>query len=195
MIDPLVTRGFDKFERMLRNAGSIGDQAASMALNETAQYARRITSAEIRKEIALRQGSISARIRVRRTASPNDLEAIVSAEDRATSLANYSNSPRQFGRQKRSPRVKVLSSGANQPMRGAFWIRLRGNNVGIAVRLKAGERVRNKNKMSSVGRGVYLLYGPSIGQAFGSQARKMVPQISDYAETRVAHHLERLFRG
>jgi hypothetical protein len=195
MIDPLVTRGFDKFERMLRNAGSIGDQAASMALNETAQYARRITSAEIRKEIALRQGSISARIRVRRTASPNDLEAIVSAEDRATSLANYSNSPRQFGRQKRSPRVKVLSGGANQPMRGAFWIRLRGNNVGIAVRLKAGERVRNKNKMSSVGRGVYLLYGPSIGQAFGSQARKMIPQISDYAETRVAHHLERLFRG
>lgn len=195
MIDALVTRGLDRFAEMIRKAGRVGDQAASMGLNDTAEYARRLTSAQIRKEINLRAGNVNARVRVRRTASPNDLEAIVSAEDRATSLANYSNSPRRFGRQRLPPRVKVLSSSSNAPMRGAFWIRLRGNNEGIAVRLKAGERVRNKRKMSSIGKGVYLLYGPSVGQAFHSQAQKALPQISDYAEARVAHHLARLIGG
>lgn len=195
MITYLETRGLDKLESLIRRAGEVGNQAASMGLNDAALYARRQTSAQIRKEIALTAGNINPRITVRRTASPGDLVAIVSAEDRATMLSNYATTPPRFGRQKMPPRVKVAAGGSASPMRGAFWLRLRGNNEGIAVRLKAGERVRNKNKMSSIGKGVYVLYGPSVGQAFGSQAEKMLPQISDYAETRVAHHLERLLYG
>lgn len=191
----IETRGFDKFEQMIRNAGRVGNQAAAYALNDTALFARRLSSVQIRKELNLAAGYISQRLAIRKHAGPEDLEAIVRAEDRPTSLATFSNSPRRFGRQRLSPRVKVSAGGSNKPMRGAFFLRLSGNNVGIAVRLKPGERVRNKRQMSGTSSGLYLLYGPSVGQAFGSVAEKNLSQISDYAEVRVAHHLERLLRG
>lgn len=191
----LETRGLDRFEKMIHDAGVIGARAASLAINETAFFARRLSSVQIRKELNLSAGYIGHRLTVRKVAKPNDLEAVVRAEDRPTSLAQFSNSPRRFGRQRLPPRVKVAAGGSNSPMRGAFFLRLAGNNVGIAVRLKPGERVRNKKQMSGVSSGLYLLYGPSVGQAFGSIAEKLLPQISDNLEVRTAHHLERLLNG
>lgn len=193
----METRGLDKFEEMIRKLGQTGGTASVLAINDTALFARRLGSAAIRKELNLPLGYIlgNRRLAITKYAKDSDPEATVTGEDRATSLARFSNSPRRFGRQRIPPRVKVLAGSGNQPMRGAFFLNLRGNNVGIAVRLKPGERVRNKRQMSGTSGGLYLLYGPSVGQAFRSAIERELPNISDYLEARFAHHAERLTRG
>lgn len=199
------TDGIKQFDTLLQNLGAAVEPAAADALNDGAVLARKLGSVEIRRRINFKSDYLDGgRLVVRRRAKPNDLEAVVTGRDRPTSLARFSQGTPTFGRQRRAPRVRVRATGAARPIRDGFYMRLRrGNsiirdenaNIGLAVRLKEGERVKNKNEMVPIGGDLYLLYGPSVGQVYRTVAEKTTDEVSAQVAQRFAHHLGRRIDG
>lgn len=147
--------------------------AARRAVNSTASWARTRASRKIREQVALPASYLSpsaGRLTVAKRASGADLEAKVLGRARPTSLARFIS-----GASKRHVTVRV-HPGVARRMNRAFTLRLRAgtadldtkSNLGLAIRLKPGEKISNKHKMVGMGGGLYLLYGPSVNQVFRS---------------------------
>lgn len=197
----IEAKGLDGFREVLEALGAAVEPAAALALNEAARYGRRLGSEQIRREVNLKAGYIDAgRLQVTRRAEANNLEAIITARDRPTSLARFGQGAPRFGAQRVAPRARVKASGGSSTLKRGFYLRLRrGNsvvssenaNIGLAIRLKEGERVQNKNQMASIGDGVYLLYAPSVGQVFRSVSDRIAEDVGIQAANRFAHHIGR----
>lgn len=212
MID-IETHGLKDFDRLLQRMGGNVVTAARQSVNEAAVFARRVGSREIRDQINFKagyldgRGNANARLAVTRQARDADLEAVVTGRDRPTSLARFRVGafiPRGRGARKRAVRVRVSASGGPKTIRDAFYIRLRQGaaavtddqyNEGIAIRLKPGERISNKRAMSSIGGGLYVLYGPSVGQVYRTVAPRTVDAVGLRMQDRFTHNLQRLLRG
>lgn len=191
----------EKLARRMSDLGRSGvDNAARIAINDGARFAVRVGTKDIASQINLSQRYISGgpnpRLGVVNFASNSNLEAVVRGRDRPTSLAQFSRTTRSFGRQRLAPSVKVDRSGSSKRIPGSFFMRLRRGtqmdgdnaNVGLAVRLKPGQRIPGKRVMGKPSRsGLYLLYGPSVGQAFRSSAERA----ADATETRISNAFAR----
>ena len=79
--------------------------------------------------------------------------------------------------------------------RGNAVVSAENANIGLAIRLAEGERVKNKNEMVPIGRNLYLLYGPSVGQVYRTVAEKSSDEVSAQLANRFAHHLGRRIDG
>jgi hypothetical protein len=110
------------------------------------------------------------RLYVSKQASPANLEGRITARGRATSLARFVKGTPRAGA---GVNVEV-TPGRTRYMRRAFLIKLpQGNanvdtkfNLGLAIRLRPGEKIQNKTRAVRVQKGLYLLYGPSVNQVF-----------------------------
>jgi hypothetical protein len=202
----IETRGLDALQALFDQLPEVADEAARLALNDTARFARRLGSKKVREEVAFRprylgnddEGALS----VAKFASSNDGEAVVRARNDARSLASFATGRPRFG--KAGAKVKVSGSRGPKRMDSAFYMKLRrGNNdidgenynVGLAIRLKKGERVSNKRQMKALGGGLYLLYGPSVAQVFDDVAIEMQGEVSDYLANEFVRQFERLSNG
>ena len=197
----IEAKGLDGFREVLEALGAAVEPAAALALNEAARYGRRLGSEQIRREVNLKAGYIDAgRLQVTRRADASNLEAVITARDRPTSLARFGQGSPRFGAQRVAPRVRVKASGGSSTLKRGFYLRLRrGNsvvssenaNIGLAIRLKEGERVENKSQMASIGDGMYLLYAPSVGQVFRGVSERIAEDVGIQAANRFAHHIGR----
>lgn len=197
----IEAKGLDGFREVLEALGAAVEPAAALALNEGARYGRRLGSEQIRREVNLKASYIDAgRLQVTRRADASNLEAIITARDRPTSLARFGQGAPRFGAQRVAPRVRVKASGGSSTLKRGFYLRLRrGNsvvssenaNIGLAIRLKEGERVENKSQMASIGDGVYLLYAPSVGQVFRGVSERIAEDVGIQVANHFAHHLGR----
>lgn len=204
MLKEIETRGIDKLVEFLKTAEERATRSAVLATNDAALFARRLSSAEIRKEVNFKSsyligGGAEARLAISKKASGADIEAIVTGRDRPTSLARFSTGAPSFN-SKRAPRVKVSGHSGTKVLQGAFFMRLRkgsqavtqeNSNVGLAVRLKRGETVRNKRQAVPIGAGLYLLYGPSVGQVFAAVAADIEPKVSEVLGDEFVRQFER----
>lgn len=140
---------------------------AQQAINSTLRKARTQIDREIRQQIAFPARYLGARLRITDHASRSSLQGTIQGRDRPTSLARFATS--------RTPRrgsgVTVqVSPGSRSRMQRAFLMQLSHGNLGLAIRLKPGESIRNKKYMRKVNSGLYLLYGPSVNQVFAGVA-------------------------
>jgi hypothetical protein len=137
--------------------------------------------ANLRTQVAFPDGYLDdpRRLSVSKRASERDLEGIIEGRKRPTSLARFAVNRGQIGRRAASNPVRVrVKPGQTRTIGKGFLIRLRGgagsddgaSNIGLAIRLKPGERVLNKTAMRPFKGGLYLLYGPSVDQVFESAA-------------------------
>lgn len=166
--------------------------AAVRAINKIARDARAEAARKIRDQVNLPAAYVSPaqkRLYVSKQAQGSNLEARITAQGRATSLAQFI----QGGARKGQRGVYVqVAPGKARLMRKAFVIPLqRGNqftdtkfNLGLAIRLRPGERLQNKTFAKRVESGLYLLYGPSVSQVFRSNdgsgvANNMVPSVAN----------------
>ena len=144
------------------------------SLNRTARDTRAIAARKIGEQLAIprRQlGPGAGRLTVTRRATPGSLRAVITARSRPTSLARFVRNPTTRRGAILSVQVKP---GRTRQLRRAFLIRLRRGtsltetqfNLGLAIRLRPGERISNKIQQIQISRGLYLLYGPSIQQVF-----------------------------
>ncbi|MCQ4311691.1 phage tail protein [Pseudomonas stutzeri] len=156
---------------------------ARQAINRTTDRTRTRSDREIRKQVAFPARYLSSRLTVSKKASGRSLEAVITGRDRPTSLARFAKN-KDIGAARRKGGVSVsVGPGQTRFMSGAFLMQLRGGNLGLAIRLKEGESMRNKRKMTRVGKGLYLLYGPSVDQVFRSVADEhAAPEAADYLE-------------
>jgi hypothetical protein len=169
--------------------------AATRAINSTAAKGRTMAARDIREQVnfpAAYLNPAGKRLVVSKEAQRNDLEARITARTRATSLARFiSGTPTP---NKAGVRVEV-APGRARFLKKAFVVRLRaGNasidtksNLGLAVRLKPGQVLRNKTDVQKLDSGLYLLFGPSVNQIFRARdgegvANDIAPDLSDYLE-------------
>ena len=201
-IDPI---GIKSYEQLLKALGRGVEPAAAYAINEAAVFARRAGAKEIAHEVNLKPAYIDSKLTVTKRADTRDLEAVVTGRDRPTSLARFAQGTPKFGKQRQAPRVRVKAKGGGAPIRNGFFMRLKrgsavisaeNNNIGLAVRLKPGERVTNKTNMVPIGSGgLYLLYGPSVAQAYRSASQETADAVAENLAARFTHHLGRAIGG
>lgn len=159
---------------------------ARQAINRTTERARTRSDKEMRNQIAFPARYLSSRLTVSKKASGRNLQAVVTGRDRPTSLARFAKSKDVSAARRKGGVSVTVSPGQPRFMGGAFLMQLRGGNLGLAIRLKQGQSLRNKRKLASAGKGLYILYGPSVDQVFRSVA-------DEYAAPDAADFLEREF--
>jgi len=165
--------------------------AATRALNKAARDARAEAARKIRDQVNLPARYVSPsqkRLYVSKKANSRSLEARITAQGRATSLAQFIVGG---GRRGQGGVYVEVAPGKARLMKKAFVIPLRAGNVltdtqynlGLAIRLRPGETLNNKMFAKRVESGLYLLYGPSVSQVFRSNdgsgvASSMTPEVA-----------------
>ena len=174
----LEVEGLAKFGTYFQSAPERAKKAASLALNQTAD--RKVVPASrdlIMEQINFPAGYLNGeRLYVKERANPNHLEATVAGRDRPTSLLRFAS----LGPNRTILGVTV-GRRASRPVRRGFVIGLRSGNAGFAVRLKAGETLHGSRGAKQIGGDgrLWLLYGPSVNQAFLSVADELTPKFLD----------------
>lgn len=159
------------------------------ATNETTQEARRRAARSMEKQISFPRGYLTGqanRLGIAKYATKGDLTAIVRGRDRPTSLARFVQGNPKPGAKGVSVTV---DPGKTEYMPNAFLIKLRNNNIGLAFRTKDGRRPSRGAKQ--LGRGLWLLFGPSVNQVFDETRDELKPELEDILRDK----FERLFEA
>ena len=165
--------------------------AATKAINKIARDKRSRAARIIRDQVNFPASYVSPgqkRLYVSKQATGGDLEARITARGRATSLARFVQGNPKPGK----PGVYLtVAPGKSRYASRLFIVRLKGidgqtdsirANLGLAIRLRPGESLKNKYSARKLASGLYLLYGPSVDQVFRASdgtgvANSMVPEI------------------
>lgn len=193
MADPLIS--------LVLNSSQLGDisewsqsrkVSAARALNFAADKVRTSSIPKMLEEVNFPSGYLmpsKGNFFSRLTANPGNLVASVTAKARATSLSRFAIAGK-LG----TPGIIVqVKKGHSVDMPKAFFMRLRAgqtltetkNNLGVAVRLRPGDPLRNRRDMAlplKDGSNIYLLYGPSVDQVFRTLRDENIELAAQYME-------------
>lgn len=181
--------------------------AARIALNDVAEgEGLAVYRKAINEQIDFEDGYLTSdRLGVTNKATDSDLAVTITGRQRATSLARFARGQSVQSTRRKGVKVKVKRGGAAQLMERAWLVRLnRGSsqsrdnfNVGLAIRLEPGERLRNKREVRSVqlDQNVYLLYGPSVDQVFRDVAVTDTPPVLEKVGNEFFRQFFRLTKG
>jgi hypothetical protein len=186
--------------------------AARIALNDvTEDQGLKQFREAIEAQVDFGPGYINIdRLGITSRAKNEQLRVVVTGRHRATSLARFakgqspvSNVGVQNSARQRGVRVKVKAGGATKTIRSGFLVKLNrgsagirdGFNVGLAVRLKPGERLLNKTKHVQLDNNVVLLYGPSVDQVFRDVAVDETPALLPKIESEYFRQFFRLTKN
>lgn len=154
-------------------------KAAMRAVNKTADRARTASAREMRNQVNFPASYLNAegRLQVTKRANQDDLEARITGRQAPTSLARFVQ-----GTPKRGKGVRVqVKPGAARYMRRAFLMKLKNNNLGLAVRTDGGPP-KGAYKPKQISENLWLVYGPSIDQVFRTVAEDVSEPMADYLE-------------
>lgn len=204
-------RGLDAIEQLFQRAPELAQQAATLAVSDTAKFAFRESSKDIRAQASFTReylGSAetrgSDRLRIVPATRGGVVEARLVARNRPTSLARFQQG--QAGRGQ-PVRVRVSPRGGVRSIKGAFQVRLRRGktvsednfNEGIAIRLGKDQSIRERKKgkagLPEIFPNVFLLYGPSVAQVFNTVSRDVAGRVGNKLEREFTRQFQRLFRG
>lgn len=175
----------------------ISEQAAVMSINQVAERkAVPMIRRDAESQVAFPSGYLDSpdRLEVSRKATASNIEAVVTARDRPTSLARFA--PGQSPESTRGKGVTVtVKKGRSRTLQRAFMVRLKNGNVGVAIRLKPGERPDRAYKPVALANNVYLLYGPSVDQVVRTVAEESLPEIGEFLSKEFYRQFTRLSRG
>lgn len=188
---------FSKLDRVVK-------VAALRGVNRGAEWALPEASRRIRKDLNFTSTYLLTRLKISKKATEQSFEARITAQRRATSLARFVVGATSIGGAARKPGVTVMVEPGNaHRLNRAFLIRLRAGgqltdtifNLGLAIRLKPGAVPRAAYAPKLIGKSTWLLYGPSIQQAFinsqgGGEAQNMTPEIFDRVEEEFSRQLD-----
>lgn len=204
----IVTAGSNELQRYLETMPELTARAMRLAINGvTKGKGMTAIKRQMLDEIAFPSGYLNAdRLKVTKLASDKNLESVITGRKRATSLARFvTGNPIPGSRRSDGLSVRV-QKGRTTYLKNAFLVRLKRGaslsednyNVGLAVRLKPGERLANKrtgHKAWLVPNKVALLYGPSVDQVFAGVIEELRPQIGDDVAAEFHRQFARLTNG
>lgn len=170
-----------------------------MSVNKGADFGRAEAARQIGRQLNLPARYISGsngKLTVTSKATSSTLEAKIGARSTPTSLARYSTDRDPRASRKRGGVNLAVKPGGARFMPRAFLIKLKAGsssidtnyNLGLAIRLRPGEQIDNKRiRAKRVESNLYVLYGPSVSQAFinasgSGVAEDITPDILDKME-------------
>lgn len=177
--------GLDEIIKGMQKFSSNVQLDSVRAVNKVIVSSRAGAAGEILQQVRFPSGYLgspsdqNARLAITKKATQKDVEAIISARVRPTSLARFVSGSGKPG----DVRVNV-SGGVSKLIRGAFIVRLRSGasitqdsfNQGLAVRTHKGSSLRNSRGAKQIGPNLYLLYGPSVDQVFQTVREDIAPK-------------------
>lgn len=180
-------------------------KAAQLAINDTLRRGgMKLIQNEMYDQINFPRGYLKGdRLQISQYASQRNLEGVVLARKRATSLARFAAAGTPIGSKGSTGITVRVRKGDSTYIRNAWLVRLKGGasltednyNVGLALRVKPGERIagkRSEHKAWLIPGRVALLYGPSVNQVFGSVAEDVAKPVLDMVSKEFMRQLERL---
>lgn len=189
--------GLDDFKGLEQRLG----RAKVQAINKAVRDGRVLAARRIGEQIAFPKsylGPGQGRLTISKYAKPGSPEARIRARGRPTSLARFVTA------ETRGAGVSLqVHPGKATRIRRAFTVRLRSGsanidtkaNLGLAIRLRPGERLSNKIKQVQLAKGLVLLYGPSVQQVFlDNRGDGVAKEISPDVLDRMEQELLRLLR-
>lgn len=206
----LVIEGLDTLKSMDDLPKAIV-KAARIAVNRAATRGRTLMADEVLSQVNLPPSYVApakGRLFVRKPATNGDLEAIIEARARPTSLTRFLTKSYPVGFQPNGVRIKI--QGATRTIGGprsgtkAFLFRLNSGagltdnkfNLGLAVRTDNGLPPSRAWKPAPLGDNLWLLYGPSVSQillhAQGDRgaAVDLTPDIADLMNKEFIRQME-----
>lgn len=167
----------------IENAPERLKRLAAKAITHSLRKTRTASAREMREQVNFSAryltGRENGRLMIATFPKSSDLVGRLRGRDRPTSLARFTKQkPRTAGTRSRRRGVRVTVK-PNSPvqMERAFLMKLRGNNVGLAVRTENGQPPSAAYSPKYIGNNLYLLYGPSVDQVF----RSVREDVSDVA--------------
>lgn len=197
--------GLEAARLSIQTLPELSARAASLAINRVAtQSGMALARDTIMDQIAFPKDYLKGdRLMVSQLARPDNLVALIRARKRATSLARFATS----GAINVSGVSVQVAKGRTEFLRRAFLVKLKRGasfdednyNVGLAVRIKAGERITDKRTThrswlegDADKGGLALLYGPSVDQVFREVADRIEPGILDLLADEFFRQLDRI---
>lgn len=200
--------GLENLQEFFRSTPGIFKKAARLAINQVVtRGGMKAISNEMYDQIAFPRGYLKGdRLRVSQYAKESNLEAVIIARHRPTSLARFAAPGTPMGTIPGvNSSVKVsVKNGSSTRLRNAWLIRLRRGasltkdqyNVGLIMRVKEGDRIGGKHDMHQAWfnpeQTLALLYGPSVDQVFKDVAGDQSRPILDMLATEFFRQYERL---
>lgn len=182
----------DGLAEFMDSRPAVARKAARIAINDTtSRFAVPTFKKAVEDQVNFPSGYVNKdRLGQTKKATDADLTAIVTARFRPTSLARFTSGQSFEGaRRAGGVRVRVKKGGGGAFMSGAFFVKLRrggdttdGFNVGLAIRLKPGQRLLGRRKGGAsvqLAPNLYLLYGPSVDQVFNSVSVEKSSAVAD----------------
>lgn len=192
----VAVKGLDVEIKGIERAAAAVQITALRAMNRTLDRARTSSARDILDQVAFPKSYLnpsSGRLAVTKRATRADLEGRVTGRFRATSLARFVRDKPRRGQ----PVNVSVKPGSTQVLPRAFLIPLRsggGNldtnaNMGLAIRT-GGRVLRNSKRAKKLAPGLYLLYGPSVSQAFGQIVGEKAEDAADFFEQEFLRQLD-----
>lgn len=190
----------DNFKELrdIANLDRIARIGLVRAVNRVADKTRTRVAGRIQDQIALPAARLrpsAKQLYVRQRATSQNIQSVIQARGRPTSLARFARGS-AVGK-KKSIAVEV-KPGYARYLRKAFFLKLPAgktltetkHNLALAIRLKEGEKIQNKKHMVPFGKGLYLLYGPSIQQlaednSGDGEFKRQTPIVLDELESEI----------
>lgn len=176
----------------------VAEKAAQLSINQVAQRGGlSLIKNDILEHIRFPRDYLNSdRIGVTKKATKGDLEAVIGARERPTSLARFASPGTPIGSHlKTGVSVQVAAKGGSSQMKGAWLVRLKNGNIGLAMRLTNGQPFSNKNQPVNswlVPGSVALLYGPSVDQVFRTTSERAAEPVGTMVAAEFFRQLERL---
>lgn len=187
-------------EAFFRQLPDKAEKSAQLAINTVANRSgMTLIRRSILEDIAFPRDYLTGdRLGVTKNATPGNLEAVITARKRPTSLARFAAPGTPIGRQsKAAVRVRVSRGGGSKTFSKYAWLtRLRNGNIGLAIRLKPGETLDNRLGEPAwlVPNAVALLYGPSVDQVFRHVSADTAGPIGNLVSAEFLRQFTRLTR-
>lgn len=177
--------------QFFEQAPGLAIDAADSAMDTVARRGITRMKKEVLNQLEFPSGYLDDKITISRKLRWNDgVEVVITGRDRPTSLARFAPGAQPGSKARVVVRVKKGGKATMMSQR-VFPVRLRSGatengNVGLAVRLKPGESMKNSQGAVEVkawagkdGSRVFLLYGPSVDQALGEIGYDQLALMSD----------------
>lgn len=167
-------------------------KAARLAVNATTRRAQTASAKSMEQQVKFPRGYLTGsggRLTIAKFASDTSLEASIVGRDRPTSLARFvvggARAPGQ-GTPRGGGLTVEVKPGLARRMPGAFIMKLKNNNLGLAVRSKQPPSMGAK----LIGSNLYLLYGPSVDQVFNKTREQIAGSMEAFMDREFNRLLE-----
>lgn len=189
----ITATAFESTVAFFQSLPYVAEQAMGIAINQVVERdGLALLKRDMREQVDFPAGYLEGgRLKVVRRAGKGSLEAVIRGRDRGTSLARFARGQNPGNTKGRGVRVTVRS-GQTKTLKSAFLVNLRNGNMGLAVRLKAGQALTNSQAAVKLANNVYLLYGPSVDQVFKGVAEDRSADISNMVTKQFFRQFDRI---